>query len=197
MSKVRACWPVPSKRGAGVADALWMEALLAPYASIAAFMEAGGWVIRWILAACILLMTLVLERAWFYMRELPRQRAALRQSWLARTDRKSWSAHQIRRAMISQMSQQLTAGLPLIRVMVPLCPLLGLLGTVVGMLEVFDAMLAQGTADIKAMASGVSHAMVATMSGLAVSLIAMLFLNRFAARVRGEIEHLPDLLPVR
>ncbi|MGH8530308.1 MAG: MotA/TolQ/ExbB proton channel family protein [Nevskiales bacterium] len=180
-----------------MSESLWLQALLAPYGSISDFLDSGGWVLRWILAASILLLTLVVERGWFYMRVLPQQRAALRAGWLARKDRSSWGAHQIRRALMSQMSQQLNAGLPLIRVMVPLCPLLGLLGTVTGMLEVFDAMLAQGTADIKAMAYGVSHAMVSTMAGLAVSLLAMLFVNRYAARVRGEVEHLPDLLPVR
>ena len=56
------------------------------------------------------------------------------------------------------------------RVLVPMAPLLGLIGTVSGMLEVFDSMALRGSADARTMASGVSHAMICTMSGLAVSI---------------------------
>ncbi|WP_273453001.1 MotA/TolQ/ExbB proton channel family protein, partial [Nevskia ramosa] len=85
-----------------------------------------------------------------------------------------------------------SATLPLIKVMVPLAPLLGLLGTVAGMLEVFDAMTAAGQADVRAMAYGVSHAMVATLAGLIVSLLGLFFSVRLAARVRWETDRLPD-----
>ena len=56
------------------------------------------------------------------------------------------------------------------RVLVPMAPLLGLIGTVSGMLEVFDSMALRGSADARTMATGVSHAMICTMSGLAVSI---------------------------
>lgn len=175
---------------------LW-QVLLAPYLSITDFMEAGGWVLRWILLANILMWTFVIERLWFLSRVYPRRRAALILAWQQRSDHASWMAHQIRRALISQMQQALDAGLPVIRVMVPMCPLLGLLGTVIGMLEVFDAMIAKGGTDIKAMAYGVSHAMVATMAGITVSLIAMAFYNRLASHTRREGARLVALLPVR
>ena len=51
-----------------------------------------------------------------------------------------------------------------------MAPLLGLIGTVSGMLEVFDSMALRGSADARTMATGVSHAMLCTMSGLAVSI---------------------------
>ena len=56
------------------------------------------------------------------------------------------------------------------QVLVPMSPLLGLIGTVSGMLEVFDSMALRGTADARSMASGVSAAMICTMTGLAVSI---------------------------
>ena len=78
--------------------------------------------------------------------------------------------------------------------MVPLCPVFGLVGTVGGMLEVFDAMAASGSADTRLMAYGISHAMTATMAGLMVSLNALLFSGYFQTRVRRESEDLADML---
>jgi biopolymer transport protein ExbB len=62
------------------------------------------------------------------------------------------------------------------------------------MLEVFDAMTAQAGSDVRAMAYGVSHAMISTLAGLVVSLTGLFFSVQLSARVRGESERLPDLL---
>ena len=72
--------------------------------------------------------------------------------------------------MISRLNAGMTANMPLMQVLVPLSPLLGLIGTVSGMLQVFDSMALRGSADARAMASGVSEAMICTMTGLAVSI---------------------------
>ena len=75
-----------------------------------------------------------------------------------------------------------------------MAPLLGLLGTVMGMLQVFDAMAMSKGGDTRAMADGISHAMIATMAGLVVSVIGLFFSNLFASRVRVETERLNDLI---
>ena len=72
--------------------------------------------------------------------------------------------------MISRLSTEMSNNLLLMRVLVPMAPLLGLVGTVSGMLEVFDSMALRGSADARTMATGVSHAMLCTMTGLAVSI---------------------------
>jgi biopolymer transport protein ExbB len=158
------------------------------------FLDAGGWVTRWILLACAILITVVLERAWYLWRIYPRLRAAVLAEWSARSERHSWAAQRIRIALISQLRLGLESGLPVIKVMVPMAPLLGLLGTVMGMLEVFDAMAFRSSADTRAMADGISHAMIATMTGLVVSVIGLFFSNLFASRVRTESERLYDLI---
>src|SRR5207253_1909132 len=89
--------------------------------------------------------------------------------WQVRTDHLSWSARQIRQSMISRLNAAMTANLPLMRVLVPLSPLLGLIGTVSGMLEVFDSMALRGSADARTMASGVSHAVFIKELGLMVN----------------------------
>ena len=100
----------------------------------------------------------------------------------------SWCARQIRAAMISRLNAAMTANMPLLRVLVPLSPLLGLIGTVSGMLEVFDSMALRGSADARAMASGVSHAMICTMTGLAVSITGLYPVYYFRSRARRETE---------
>jgi biopolymer transport protein ExbB len=79
-------------------------------------------------------------------------------------------------------------------VLVPLAPLLGLIGTVAGMLEVFESMALRGSADARAMASGVSHAMICTLSGLAVSITGLFPVYHFGSRARRETEQVADRL---
>ncbi len=77
--------------------------------------------------------------------------------------------------------------------LVPMCPLLGLIGTVSGMLSVFDSMAALGSADARSMATGVSEAMICTLTGLAVSIIGPLSRSiTSAARRARETELLAD-----
>lgn len=171
---------------------LLRDAMLAPFGSVEDFFALGGWVLKVILLAAAVMWTLILERGWYFAR-IHRHALEQRQiEWMARTDRHSWTAHRIREQLISQVKLGMEASLPLIRVMVPLAPLLGLFGTVTGMLEVFDAMTAAGQADVRAMAFGVSHAMIATLSGLVVSLNGLYFAVLLSSRVRRESQRLPD-----
>ncbi|HEU4431674.1 MAG TPA: MotA/TolQ/ExbB proton channel family protein [Myxococcota bacterium] len=139
-----------------------------------------------------LLWMLVAERYWFFRNRLPGMADELHAKWVARRDHRSWSSRQIRRAMISSLNGAMTAGLPVLNMLVPLAPLLGLIGTVSGMLEVFDSMALRGSADARTMASGVSTAMICTMTGLAVSITGLYPQYYFRNRARRETELLAD-----
>lgn len=65
-------------------------------------------------------------------------------------------------------------------------PLLGLLGTVIGMIKVFAAILAQGTGDASVLAGGISEALITTAAGLTVA-IPSLFFHRFLTRRIDEL----------
>jgi biopolymer transport protein ExbB len=138
--------------------------------------------------------TLVIERYWYFSRVLPMQAAATKRAWHARGEHQSWCARQIRMAMISRLNSEMSSRLLLLRVLVPLSPLLGLVGTVSGMLEVFDSMALRGSADARAMASGVSHAMICTLTGLAISITGLYPVFYFQSRVRLETELIADEL---
>jgi biopolymer transport protein ExbB len=96
--------------------------------------------------------------------------------------------------MISRLETAMTANLLVLRTLVPMAPLLGLIGTVSGMLEVFDSMALRGSADARAMASGVSEAMICTLTGLAVSITGLYPVYYFRTRTRLETELLADKL---
>jgi biopolymer transport protein ExbB len=139
-----------------------------------------------------LLWMLIAERFWFYRNRLPEMADEFHARWVARRDHHSWAARQIRRGMISSLNGAMTSGLPILNMLVPLAPLLGLIGTVSGMLEVFDSMSLRGSADARTMASGVSHAMVCTMTGLAVSITGLYPQYYFRNRAKRETELLAD-----
>ena len=139
-----------------------------------------------------LLWMLIAERFWFFRSRLPQMADELHARWVARPEHHSWASRQIRRSMISNLNGAMTAGLPILNMLVPLAPLLGLIGTVSGMLEVFDSMALRGSADARTMASGVSHAMVCTMTGLAVSITGLYPQYYFRNRARRQTELLAD-----
>jgi biopolymer transport protein ExbB len=76
---------------------------------------------------------------------------------------------------------------------VTLCPLLGLLGTVTGMISVFDAMATQG-GNARSMAAGVSMATIPTMSGMIASLSGLMGSTFVKRKVDFEIELFQDHL---
>jgi biopolymer transport protein ExbB len=170
------------------------DAIAAIVTGVTELVDGGGPFVMWIFVCGVIMWTLVLERYWYFWRVLPRRIAETCEKWMARPDRRSWCARQIRDLLISRVNAEMTANFPLMRVLVPLSPLLGLVGTVSGMLEVFDSMSLRGSADARTMASGVSHAMICTLTGLAVSISGLYPVHYFQTRARQETELLGDKL---
>ena len=158
------------------------------------FTETGGTVLVYIGVLIFVMWLLILERV-FYVNTTHRAfKKHIITSWLERKDRKSWNAEQIRSAYISRVSIRLNAGVPIIQALVALCPLLGLMGTVTGMIEVFDVMAMTGSGNARSMASGVSKATIPTMAGMGGA-VSRVFASTWLARVsKTERMHLEDEL---
>jgi len=107
--------------------------LFTSFYSIQDFVEQGGPVLWVIFATCFLLWLLILERIWYLQIAWPRKSRKLIAQWNARAECRSWRAKKIREVTVSEVNMQLHATLPLIKVLVALCPLMGFLGSVVGM----------------------------------------------------------------
>ena len=83
-------------------------------------------------------------------------------------------------------------GIPLVKLIASVAPLLGLLGTVVGMIGVFQAITLFGTGDPKLMAGGISEALVTTMLGLTVAIPTLFFHNLLNGRAKSIIQTLEE-----
>lgn len=163
------------------------------YLAIITFMDQGGDVL-WLIAALTFLMwTLVFERIHYFYTEHRSVITVASEEWEDRSERRSWSAHQIRDEIISTASGKITGSLPLIQTCVMLCPLLGLLGTVTGMITVFDSMATHG-GNARSMAAGVSMATIPTMAGMIAALSGVLATTFLKRRIDFEIDYFQDHL---
>lgn len=163
------------------------------YINILEFMDQGGDVL-WLIAAITFLMwTLIFERFWYFQTEHKNLVRVATEKWESRPERRSWSAHQIREQLISEASDKIAGTLPLIQTCVALCPLLGLLGTVTGMISVFDAMATQG-GNARSMAAGVSMATIPTMAGMIASLSGVVGSTILKRKIDFETELFQDHL---
>ena len=137
---------------------------------------------------------LIFERVWYFKFGWKADVAEVISRWESRAERKSWEAHQIRSMLISRARMQINQFLPVIKTLVALCPLLGLLGTVTGMIEVFNVMAVTGGGDAKSMAGGVQQATIPTMAGM-VAALSGVFANTYVTRIaQRESEFLTDNL---
>ena len=169
-----------------------LDTLLSPYTAVRDLVDQGGPFVFLIFSSGVIMWTLVIERIWYFTRVLPHETDQLVATWNSRADHISWCARKIRQMMISRLNSAMNANLLVMRVLVPMAPLLGLIGTVSGMLEVFDSMALRGSADARTMASGVSHAMICTMSGLAVSITGLYPVYAFTKKADHETELLNE-----
>ncbi len=165
-----------------------------PIAAVRDFVEQGGNVLLVIAFATAVMWTLIYERFWYFRTQHRLEAKRVKRLWEARSDHSSWNASRIRRMLLSDVRLKLEERLGRIQTIVKLCPMLGLLGTVTGMIEVFDVM-ATGSGDARGMAAGVSKATLPTMAGMVAAISGMLFivqLRRFALdeseRVAASLE---------
>lgn len=164
------------------------------FAALRDFFEAGGDVLWAILLVTIMLWTLILERLWYFRMVQPAKTREALEAWNNMSDHDSWHARQIREQLLSEIRVDSSQFIFYIKTMVAVLPLLGLLGTVTGMIQVFDVMTVLGTGNPRAMAGGVSAATIPTMSGMVAALSGLYFGASLDKRARVEVERAADLL---
>ncbi len=171
-----------------------MHWLTDAFEAIRDFMELGGPVLRWIAITIFLMWVLIIERVVFFRTQIRGLATNIQNRWEDRAERRSWNAHQIREGMISQFSISTNQGIPMIQTLVALCPLMGLMGTVTGMIKVFEVMAVSGSGNVRGMAAGVSQATVPTMAGMVGALSGVLLVTLLSRRAAREVEFLEDSL---
>lgn len=166
--------------------------MIALFEAVSDFINRGGDVLMMIFAVTMAMWTMILERQYFFRYVYPTEAKAVLERWRGRSDQFSWRAHRIRELWISESSVSLNRSIGLINTLVALCPLLGLLGTVTGMIEVFDVMATAGNSNARAMAAGVSKATIPTMAGMVAALSGLYFSVQLQKFAKEESDRLAD-----
>jgi len=178
--------------------------------------KSGGWLMLPIIFCSIISISIIAERFWSLRREkvLPKHLVAsvwnaIKQDNLKRADIEAISK-------TSALGQILSAGLlnrnesrerikecieergrevvhdlerflNTLGTIASISPLLGLLGTVIGMISVFAAITQHGVGDPGALAGGISQAMITTAAGLTVAIFSLVFYRYFRRKVDGIV----------
>lgn len=161
------------------------------------FFDQGGKVIPALFLLALVLWSLIIERFYFIKITYPKLSQRQIDHWSKRVDKKSWNAHKIRELLISKNKARLNLWLSSIKVLIAICPLLGLLGTVSGMVTVFDVIAVTGNSDAKAMSAGIYKATLPTMVGLCLALSALYFSHSIKQLVLKYSAQFEDKLNIR
>jgi len=142
----------------------------------------------------VVMWLLIFERVFYIYTGHRRAVKRALDTWEARPERKSWHAHQVRDFLVAEVKFQLESTMGVIQALVALCPLMGLLGTVTGMIEVFEVMAISGSGNPRAMAAGVSKATVPTMCGMVAALSGIFISVWLTRKATSEVELLGEHL---
>lgn len=164
-------------------------------ATVSDYMDAGGWVL-WVIATSLFIMwTFLLERAWYIYVQFPREAKRMIGEWDARTDTTSWFAHKIRDARLSEAEVKLGERISAIKTLIAITPMMGLLGTVTGMVAVFESMAITGSSNARLMASGISMATIPTLSGMVCAVSGLFVVAKLEGSAKAKLERLADHMP--
>jgi biopolymer transport protein ExbB len=185
------------------------------------FLQAGGWLMVPILLCSVIAAAITVERLWSLQRNRILPKNLLAQTWstLKQEDfdqqktrdlRGSSSLGHVLAAGISnakrgrqimkeameeatlQVNHDLERYLTALGIIASIAPLLGLLGTVVGMIDVFQSLMIEGAGNANVLAGGISTALITTAAGLSVAIPALMFHRFFLRRVDElivDVEH--------
>ncbi|HID44476.1 MAG TPA: MotA/TolQ/ExbB proton channel family protein [Chromatiaceae bacterium] len=159
--------------------------LLQPLRSL---VDSGGIVVAIIMAVALVLWILLLERAWLLW---ALQRHFTRQSlvdWHSRIDPQSRRSGWIRQQLISENRQRLESTLPVIAGLIGTLPMLGLFGTVSGMVLIFDQVAINGSPEF--MAEGIARATLPTLAGMITAISGLAGYGIIKSRIRPAIANL-------
>ncbi|RXJ57658.1 MotA/TolQ/ExbB proton channel family protein [Candidatus Marinarcus aquaticus] len=153
------------------------------------FFDRGGAVLYVVFFIALCLWALLIERYMYISFEYKQYR----KNMMDEIQNNSYNARfkeEIKKYLIEESNLKLKTGLSFIKTLIIVCPLVGLLGTVTGMIEVFDVMAISGASNVKSMANGVSMATIPTMAGMVVALSGILFEKKLELSIKYNTDRL-------
>lgn len=150
--------------------------------------EQGGAVLWVILAISVLMWALILDRYAHYFFIMPRRRMRLFRLWS--DDRSDGRPSTLRaKAMMAAFSAPMHRFLLPLHTLASILPLLGLLGTINGMIKVFEVITVFGVGNARGMAAGISEALITTMAGLVTALSGLYFCVNLQSLAERACDH--------
>lgn len=160
------------------------------------FFERGGPVLVAVLVVSTLLWILIIERYWFLRFVYPGKLEAILNRWEQRRDQSSWYALRLREGLSAEINLALQSYLAPIQTITQVLPLLGLVGTVTGMIAIFDVITVFGTGNARGMADGISRALLPTTAGLTTAIAGLYFSVNLRHRAKIEQQKAQDRLNI-
>jgi biopolymer transport protein ExbB len=139
------------------------------------FFERGGVVLWVILAMSVLMWALILDRYAHYFFIMPKHRTRLLRRWGHDPTGGGGPSTPRVNAMMAAFNAPMHRFLLPIHTLASILPLLGLLGTISGMIKVFEVITVFGVGNARGMATGISEALITTMAGLVTALSGLYF----------------------
>lgn len=132
--------------------------------SIDEFIQKGGDILVVIFLVAFAMWSIILDKLFFHF-----------VLYSKKIKGSVFSQKQLNKSFFLEIKELLESNMAILKTIILISPLLGLLGTVIGMIEVFDIISILGNSDAKAMSSGISQATIPTMVGMSVALSGMIF----------------------
>jgi len=169
-----------------------------------AYFEAGG-IVMWPLLACsIIALTVILERALFWCRinvaqdrdviekilevvekggAFPQPKSIVSRMLICGIKHRKYSYEKAMESFAEEELYSMGRGLGVLDTIITIAPMLGILGTVTGIINSFDMLGQAGIEDPKNVVSGIAEALITTATGLMISIFSVLPYNYFNAKI--------------
>lgn len=162
--------------------------------SFSSVFEKGGYVLALIFIQFLVLWYFATQKYFYFKNEFTKDFESFKDKVQNIKSENTYFEDERLNNYLSLLKIKMKAHLPTIQLMVMLAPLFGLLGTVTGMVSVFDVMSGAGTGNARAMASGISKATIPTMAGMIGALTGLIFLNYIKNQLKSKELMIADYL---
>ena len=158
------------------------------------FLESGGYVLYAILATALVTWFLIGERYWYFLFVEKQTAKNVIADWETLSAASTTMLKAIRSCRISQFRQAARKHLVLIKALTNVSILFGLLGTITGMIRLFEGIALTRGGDVRMLADGVSQTIIPAMAGLVVAISGFYFSSRLKRRADREVHRMADQL---
>lgn len=159
--------------------------------TVLSFLDSGGYVLWLIFIVSISLWILICERLIYFKFDYPELQKKCLEEWQKSSYSNPRIAMHMKRCILSEAKMSMQHSASTIKLLITICPMLGLLGTVMGMIQVFDVMATVGNGNSRSMAEGISQAKISTMAGMVVAISGLYFQNLIEKTIQDNLLLIP------